>query len=110
MNNNANRKHIIIGGILIGMLILAAVIVLIVLNNHGLGNSFFVSDGTKYVLNVAADEISLQDESLRPVQAYNVYYYSGDDVTGVEIYYEYRTPAQATSAYEVYKSSNSEYQ
>ena len=78
---------------------LLVIIVAVMLNSFGGGVESFVSDGTKYVLNVAAEEDN--DENI--VATHVVYYYKDDAVTGVKSYYEFATVDDAKAAYETIK-------
>ena len=78
---------------------LLVIIVAVMLNSFGGGVESFVSDGTKYVLNVTAEEDN--DENI--VATHVVYYYKDDAVTGVKTYYEFATVDDAKAAYETIK-------
>lgn len=73
---------------------LLVIMVAVMINSFG-GNNLFVSDGTKYVLNVEAEEDN--DENI--VATHVIYYYKDDEITGVKTYYEFATANDAKSAY-----------
>ena len=99
-----NKKNIIIWT----CAALAAVIVIIVAiifatRNTGINDSYFVSDGTKYVLTLESNDISMEDEQYDPIKAHLVYLYSGDNITDLKAYYEYADNSAAKAAYDYFK-------
>ena len=111
MANKAEKKtnkNLIIG-ICIALVVIAIIAVIIVLvmrnNSPSTNNSYFVSDDTKYVLNLDSDSFSTEDGEFQPQKAHLIYYYSGDTITGMKSYYEYANEADAKSAYEYYKAN-----
>ncbi|MBQ2660948.1 hypothetical protein IJF93_02650 [Candidatus Saccharibacteria bacterium] len=97
-----NKDKNIIIGICAAVVLVVIVIIAVVLatTNKKLDDSFFVSDGTKYVLTMDMDDAS--DEEGAPLKAHIVYFYSGDNVTGMKSYYEFADAAAAKAAYELY--------
>ncbi|MBR3180225.1 hypothetical protein IKF57_01700 [Candidatus Saccharibacteria bacterium] len=83
-------------------LVVAAVAILVIIvavmvpNLSSINGNYFVSDGTKYVLNIEADE---PDED-GMVASHSVYYYKDDAITGVEVYYEFKDEATAKTFYD----------
>ena len=67
---------------IVAILVVAAAIAL---KSQVIGDNFFVSDATKYVLNVPADE---NEDGV--VGTHAVYYYKDDAITGAEYYYEFK--------------------
>lgn len=59
---------------------------------------YFVSDGTKIVLNMGGDMSAIDDGEAVVEKIHFVYYYNGDKITGADIYYLY---ADADTAREV---------
>ena len=97
-----NNKNLIIG-ICAGVVAVIVIIVAVVLATAGssrLGDSYFVSDDSKYVISMNADEMGLDGEEYAPNKVHLVYYYSDDEVTGLESYYEYTDNASAKAAYD----------
>ena len=95
-----NNKNLIIG-ICAGVLVIAVIIVCVVLainNTKKLDDSYFVSDDTKYVLDVSTSVVDAEDEEYTPVKAYAVYTYSGDEITGMTTYFEFADEATAKAA------------
>jgi len=90
-------------GVCAAVVVLVVVIVAVVLatggGGSGISDSYFKSDDTKYVLNIETGEVTSEDENAQyiPVKTHYVYTYSGDDITGLKVYYEY---ADANSAKE----------
>lgn len=96
-----NKKGLIIG-ICCGVVVVATIVValVLVLNKKTINDDYFTSDGTKYVLTLEQNEVALEDEEYAPIKTHMVYYYSGDEVTGMTIYYEYLDEAAAKTAFE----------
>ena len=85
--------------------IVAIILVVTLGGNKKIDESFFVSDGTKYVLSLDS-ESAILDYDLReyvPEKMYLVYFYSGDKVTDLKIYYKYSSEEIAKSAVEYLK-------
>ena len=80
----------------VAVIALLVIIVAIVLGTQPSNNNLFVSDGTKYVLNMPADE----DNEDNLVTTHLMYYYKDDDITGAKIYYEFKTADDAKKAYD----------
>jgi len=104
-NKAKNNKNLIIG-ICAAVVVVIVVIVAIVLATRGgsaqLNDSYFVSDDTKYVLTLETDD---SEEEYAPVKTHVVYFYSGDDVTGMKAYYEFADAASAKDAFDYYKEA-----
>lgn len=101
-----NNKNLIIG-ICTGVLVIAVIVVAIIFATKGttnLNDAYFVSDNTKYVLTVNSDELSEEKTEITPIKTHLVYYYSGDDITGMITYMEFADEATAKSSIEAYKS------
>ena len=86
------------------VLFVAVIAISVVLGLYGretLNDEYFVSDGSKIVLNLGGDEIaSLGDEvEYSPEKAHIVYYYAGNKITGAKIFYEYLNDEEAKEAY-----------
>ncbi len=101
--NNTRNKNAIIGA-LVCVVALVIVVVVAVLSLKGykkIDDSFFVSDGSKYVITLDGNlDVSSDSNGDTPKKAYYVYYYSGNDVTNVEAYYEFADDASAKQSYE----------
>ena len=108
--NNANNKNILIG-ICAAVVVVAVVAVAIIFATRKpqLNDSYFVSDNTKYVLTVNSDELE-PDEGVKytPVKTHVVYTYSGDTITGMITYAEFKDEATAKAAFEEYKNTDQE--
>ncbi|MBR3143685.1 hypothetical protein IKF12_00565 [Candidatus Saccharibacteria bacterium] len=75
---------------------LLVIIVAVMAINFGGGNNLFVSDGTKYVLNITADE----DNDENVVATHQIFYYKDDEITGVKTYYEFANASDAKAEYD----------
>ena len=89
---------------IVGVLAVIAIIAIIgfaIAGNSKYNDKFFTSDDTKYVLNLEKSDLAAGDEQTDqyvPVKAHLVYDYSGDNITGLKIYYEYPDAAAAKKA------------
>lgn len=89
----------------------AAVVVVIVLivvlatKNGGINDSYFVSDGTKYVLTIDSNDVEGEEEAYTPIKTHLVYTYEGDKITGLKSYYEYKDADAAKAALEAMKAT-----
>lgn len=103
-----DNKNTIIGCLCaLAVVIVVIITVVLVVNNNSLNDSYFVSDDTKYVLTIEADETDSEDE-YAPVKSHLVYTYEGDKITGMKTYYAYADEASAKKAYEALKEAVSE--
>ena len=99
------NKNLIIG-ICAAVAAVVVIVVAVVLLNKGstIDDSYFVSDGTKYVLTVDLSDSTTdtedEDENYAPEKMHSVYTYEGDTVTGLKTYYEYSDAASAKAAYD----------
>lgn len=107
MVNKAKKdnKNLIIG-ICAAVVVVIVVVVAIILATRGgsaqLNDSYFVSDDTKYVLTLETEN---SEEEYTPVKTHMAYFYSGDDVTDMKVYYEFTDEAAAKAALDYYKES-----
>ena len=106
-----DNKNLIIG-VIAGIVAIVVVIVLAVAllsRGNKLDDSFFVSDGTKYVATLDGSEVGFsEEEGIMPLKVHLVYFYSGDTVTGVKSYYEFADEDIAKKAFEMMKEEDSE--
>ena len=102
MANESKKNKGLIIGICVAIVVVIAIIIAVVLGvkGGGLGDSYFVSDDTKYVLNMDASDMSFDDEEYAPTKVHLVYTYSGEDVTGLKAYYEYENAEAAKAAFD----------
>ncbi|MBR3132376.1 hypothetical protein IKG33_03135 [Candidatus Saccharibacteria bacterium] len=105
-----DKKNIIIGICVLAIVVVALVVTFILMSRRGglggLNDAFFTSDGTKYVLTLDGSKMVFDDEAYAPVKTHTVYYYSGDKITGKEVYYEYEDEEAAKTAATYYKNIN----
>ena len=97
-----NNKNLILGicSAVVAVVVIVVVIILATTGGARVNDSFFKSDDTKYVISV---DTSDSDEAYPPVKTHMVYYYSGEDITDVKIYYEFKDAAEAKDAYDAGK-------
>lgn len=114
MAEEGKSKKPLILGIAAGVVVIAIAIVLVVvfvINKKGLGDDYFVSDGSKYVLNMDTSDIidgEAGNSDYTPVKTHVVYEYSGDTITNLKSYYEYKDEETAKLAYEAYQEYDAE--
>ena len=103
---NNNNKNIIIG-ICCGIALVIVIVLAIVFAKGGLNDSYFVSDGTKYVLTIESDayDTNSEDEPYTPIKTHLVYTYEGETITGLKTYYEYADGNAAKTAFEEMKKA-----
>lgn len=100
---NKNNTGLIVG-ICCGAVALIVAIVLIVVfvvkpgGAGGLSDAYFVSDDNKLVMTLESDEASYDEDEYAPAKSHMVYYKSGNDITGVSVFYEYKDEATAKLA------------
>ena len=102
---NNNNTILAICGIAIAVIIIIVAIVLATRGAGGINDSYFVSDGSKYVLTLGADDTDEEDDTA-PVNAHLVYYYSDDAITDMKGFYEFATESAAKAAYDFYNENN----
>ena len=98
-----NNKNLIIG-ICVAVVVVVAIVLAVVfaVRGGGISDSYFVSDGSKYVLTVESDDLTFDEdeEAYAPIRTHMVYEYSGDEITGLKSYYEYADANAAKAAYD----------
>ncbi len=97
------QKRNVIVFLIIAVMILAIVTIMAIITNGELNDSFFVSDGTKYVLNADTESEELEKYKNVPVKSHAVYYYRGDTVTGMEMYFEFENKSAAEEVFADYQ-------
>ncbi|MBR5046265.1 hypothetical protein IKX73_01390 [Candidatus Saccharibacteria bacterium] len=92
------KSKIILG--LIGIAIVAAVVVLVVMLNRkeSYDDDYFVSDDAKLVVAIDKELAAYDDSDYEPDVTYILYYYTGDDVTGMKVFFRYDTEEEAKEA------------
>lgn len=99
---NQKNKNLIIG-ICAALAVVVVIVVAVVLiaNNTGINDSYFVSDGSKYVLTIDnSDSDTTEDDAYTPLKTHIVYTYSGDAITSLKTYYEYKDADAAKAAFD----------
>lgn len=97
-----NKKMIAwICGIVVAVVLIIVAIVVVVASPKRLDESFFVSDGTKYVATLGPkyDIYNVSSSDYVPDKIYLVYFYSNDKVTDVKAYYKYSNESEAKDLY-----------
>ncbi len=95
------KRNIIATIVGVAILAVIAVVVFIVININKISpidDDYFMSDDTKLVIDVDGDKILVEAGGQRPVMAYKVYYYTGDDVNDMKVFFEYTDDEQAKTA------------
>lgn len=100
MAKKKNSKSIIIGACIAAAAIIVIILaVVFAAKGSELSDSYFVSDGSKYVITMDRNDLGL-DESAELVTIHQVYTYLGDEITGAKAYYEYASEDLAKAAYD----------
>lgn len=90
--------------IFVGFLAVALVFVIVAIVNfthrEKYDSSYFHDTDGKIVLTMGKDAAALEDSVYEPNITHIVYYYEGNNVTGVKAFYEYATEKEAEKAYE----------
>ena len=104
-----NNKNLIIGICCALALVIIVIVAIVLINqNKGISDSYFVSDGSKYVLTIESDDqstLETDSDENTPLKTHLVYTYEGDTITGLKSYYEYADANAAKSALEAIKES-----
>lgn len=103
--SNKDNKNLIIGICCAIAAIVVVIVIAVALATRGatLNDDYFVSDGTKYVLTIEAEESDEEDE-YAPLKTHLVYTYDGDTVTGMKTYYVYADNASAKKSFDALKA------
>lgn len=96
---------------IVAIIVIAVVLVFVISNKNngitGLNDSFFTSDGSKYVLTIDGDEAYIEEDLPMPTKYHLVYFYSGDNITGLKTYYQFADNEAAQLVYDYYIENNS---
>ena len=110
MTNESKRTKnpiVAICAIVVAVILLVVVAILLFSGNKKLDDSFFVSDGSKYVYTTNTDDmLGLDFGEYTPEKIHLIYFYSGDKVTDLRVYYEFKDEEAAKSAAEYIKGAN----
>lgn len=80
-------------------LLIVVIVVLFVMNRTTYNDDYFVTDDTKVVLSMDARTSGFEESEYAPPITHVVYYYSGDTINNVKVFYEYRNSDIAKKAY-----------
>lgn len=92
-------KYILITTVAVIVALVAIVIGVVVSQGPTLDDDYFVSDETKLVMSLNKDMAAFEEGPYEPDVTHLVYFYSGDTVTGMQIYFEYDSEEEARLAY-----------
>lgn len=98
---NKHKRNGIIA-ICIGTLAIIAIIITVVVlavNRSNIDESYFVDSDDKYVYTYKEGEF-VDDDNTGIDTIHNVYYYSGDNITGSKTFYKYKSTNEAKTAYD----------
>ena len=102
-SGNKNLIYCICGVVAVAVVAIVVAVVFLT-SNKPIDDSFFVSDDTKYVLTMNANVFSGQTGEYMPEKIRMVYFYSGDKVTDLKMYYEYEDEEIAKKAADYLKT------
>lgn len=91
-------KNIIITVAAVLVAVVAIVIGVVVSHEAEITDDYFVSDDTKLVMSLDRDIAAFEEGPYEPQLTHLVYYYTGDEVTSMRIYFAYDTVAEAETA------------
>ncbi len=80
--------------------IIAVVIGLNLNQTEQIPDNYFVSDNTKLVMSLDDETTAFQDGEFEPSLTHIVYYYSGDKIENVKIFFVYGDEEEAKAAYD----------
>lgn len=103
-----DNKNMIIGSICAVIVVVVVIIVAVVLvtRNGGINDDYFKSDGTKYVLTIDSESVGeTAENTYNPVKTHIVYTYSGDQITGMKTYGEFKDNDAAKKAFDAIKEA-----
>ena len=96
-NKKTGNKNVLVGVCVAAVAIIAIILAVVLATNRGdINDSYFVSDGSKYVLTLPNDEYTINE--ITPVKVYHVYTYAGEKITSLKAYYEYADEDTAQKA------------
>lgn len=96
-----NTSKFVILGIAAATIIAVIIAIIVAVNaSPTINDDYFVSDGSKYVLNIDGEGGD------GAVAVHVVYYYSGDSITDVKSFYEFTDEETAKTAYNELMESN----
>ncbi|MBR3172886.1 hypothetical protein IKF21_03220 [Candidatus Saccharibacteria bacterium] len=102
-----DNKNVVVG-VVVAIVVVVVVVVAVVLavRGNGLNDAYFKSDDTKYVLTIDNPTTGESEtNSLEPVKTHIVYTYSGDQITGMKTYGEFKDTDTAKKAFDAIKES-----
>ncbi|MBR3386574.1 hypothetical protein IKG68_03350 [Candidatus Saccharibacteria bacterium] len=95
---SSNKCKFVLFGIAIAAIIAVIIALVCALNIKTIDDSYFVSDDTKYVVNLSSENVSDDGSTVKAVHV--VYYRDGDKITGAKSFYEFLTSDAAKAAYD----------
>lgn len=99
MNKRRNLLNFkTIFGFVVVVLLIVVVVVLSIKNRTVYNDDYFVSDDTKIVLSMDARTSGFEESAYIPPITHVVYYYSGDEITSIKVFYEYKNEDIAKKA------------
>lgn len=102
----------IVGVVVIVVAIIVAIVVAANVNKNEMApieDGYFVSDDSKLVLNMDGDNVEMLENSQRPIASHTVYYYSGDKIDSMKIFFEYANDERANEISELMGDSYKEW-
>lgn len=100
-DTKSDKKSLIIACVALVAVIIITIVTLLLLPNKKIDDNFFVSDDTKYVLTLNSEEgLDLDFKEYIPEKTHLVYFYSGDKVTDLKVYCDFKTEDEAKKAAE----------
>lgn len=98
MERKFDRRNKIITVVAVIAAAVVAIVAIIMNQPQEITADYFVNDDTKLVNKLDKDVAAYETSEWEPETTYVVYYYSGNKITGVKIYFEYDNEEEAKLA------------
>ena len=93
-----NRKIVLVGVVALIVVVIAAVLASGTFES--IDENYFVSDGGKLVMSLTKDQSNYEMSEYEPGLTHVVYYYGGNSINNMRIFYEYDNEEEAREANE----------
>lgn len=103
-----NRKIILVGAVALVVVIIVAVLASGAVYEP-IDDSYFVSDGGKLVMSLTKEKSNYEMSKYESDLTYVVYYYSGDKINNIRVFYEYKDEDEAREANEHIKMDDKDW-
>lgn len=91
------KPKIILGAIILATIAMIVLLIVLARQEH-YDDDYFVSDDSKLVVAMDKSIAAFEDSEYEPDITYILYYYSGDNITGMKVFYAYDSEDEAREA------------